>query len=72
MKHTLGLAAVALLGALGLLGCERSETAAGRAVEGAQDALDLREHEKLRDATEDAADAVENATEGLRDEVGGR
>lgn len=58
--------------ALAAVGCDRNDTPAERAVDGAQDALDMREHEKLKDAGEDAADAVENAAEGIRDETGVR
>lgn len=58
--------------ALVAMGCDRNDTPAERAVDGAQDALDMREHEKLKDAGEDAADAVENAAEGIRDESGVR
>lgn len=56
---------------LAIVGCDRQPTTEG-AVEGAKDALDMREHEKLKDAGEDAADAVENAAEGVKDEVEGR
>ena len=35
-----------------------------------KDALDLREHEKLKDAGEDAQDAFDNVIEGIKDETG--
>lgn len=58
--------------ALAVLGCDRNQPTTEGAVESAKDALDMREHEKLKDAGEDAADAVENAAEGVKDEVEGR
>ncbi|MCC7122484.1 MAG: hypothetical protein IT493_13100, partial [Gammaproteobacteria bacterium] len=58
--------------ALTLVGCDRNDTPTERAIEGTKDALDMREHEKLQDAGEDAADAIENAAEGVREETGGR
>lgn len=55
----------ALLGA----GCSKQETPVEKAVESTKDALDLREHEKLKDAGEDAKDAVDNAAEGIKKEM---
>lgn len=72
MKVPSLLAVVWVAAALVAVGCDRNDTPAERAVDGAQDALDMREHEKLKDAGEDAADAVENAAEGIRDETGVR
>ncbi len=66
------VAVAAMTMALLMVGCDRADTPAERAVEGTKDALDMREHEKLKDAGEDAADAMENAAEGVRDETGGR
>lgn len=66
------LGAVALAVLLGASGCDRNDSPGERAVEGTKDALDMREHEKLKDAGEDAADAMENAAEGIRDEANGR
>ena len=40
-----------------------------KAVEGTKDALDMREHEKLKDAGEDAKGAIDNAVEGVKDET---
>lgn len=70
MQKSIAIAAMTL--ALLLAGCDRNDTATERAVEGTQDALDMREHEKLKDAGEDAADAMDNAAEGIRDETDGR
>lgn len=66
---TRGLALALLAAAMTTAGCDRAGTPAERAVDGAKDALDMREHEKLRDAGEDAADALENAAEGVKEEV---
>jgi len=63
---------VVLAMAFAIVGCDRNQPTTEGAVEGAKDALDMREHEKLKDAGEDAVDAVENAAEGLKDEVDGR
>lgn len=59
---------IALLGA----GCGKEETPVEKAVEGTKDALDLREHEKLKDAGEDAVDAIDNAAEGIKAETDGK
>ncbi len=59
---------IALLGA----GCGKEETPVEKAVEGTKDALDLREHEKLKDAGEDAMDAIDNAAEGIKAETDGK
>jgi hypothetical protein len=37
------------------------------AVENTKDALNLRDHEKLKDAAESAGDAIKNAGEGVKD-----
>ena len=59
---------IALLGA----GCGKEETPVEKAVEGTKDALDVREHEKLKDAGEDAMDAIDNAAEGIKAETDGK
>ena len=41
-------------------------------VEKAKDALDMRDHEKLKDAGEDARDAVQDAAEGVKDAAKGK
>ncbi len=61
----IGIYGVALLTALLVAGCDKQETP----VESAKDALDMREHEKLKDAGEDAADAIDNAVEGIKEEA---
>lgn len=66
------LALLVLALTLSLVGCDRHDTPVEGAVDGAKDALDMREHEKLKDAGEDAADAVDNAVDGVKDEVNQR
>lgn len=56
-------AVAALMTALSLAGCDKQETPVETAVEGTKDALDMREHEKLKDAGEDVKDAIEDAAE---------
>ena len=48
-------------------GCAKKESAAEKAVESTKDALDIREHEKLKDASEDVKDAVSDAAQGVKD-----
>lgn len=52
-----------------LAGCDKHETPVEKAVENTKDALDMREHEKLKDAVEDTKDAVNNAVDGIKDET---
>ncbi len=51
--------------------CDRHETPVEKAVENTKDALDLREHEKLKDAAENTKDALDDAVEGIKDETKG-
>jgi hypothetical protein len=72
---SLPLASVLMSALLGLgaplLGCEKKEKSRAEKVEdGAKDALGLREHEKLKDAGEDAKDALEDARDAAKEEVG--
>jgi len=67
MKTLAGAIAVAVV--LFSTGCGKEETPVEKAVEGTKDALDMREHEKLKDAGEDAKDAVDNAVEAVEDET---
>jgi hypothetical protein len=69
MKTSVILAAGMLSAAMIMAGCDRNETPIGNAVEGTKDALDMREHEKLKDAAEDTQDAFENMAEGIKDEM---
>ena len=61
------LAALLLGLAMPLVACEKSESE--KLTDKAKDALDLRDHEKLRDAGEDVRDAFENAGQAVEDEV---
>ncbi len=72
MKMTGLFALTVLMIALLVVGCGKEETPVEKAVEGTKDALDLREHEKLKDAGEDAIDAIENAAEGIKAETDGK
>lgn len=53
-----------------LTACGKDETPVESAVEGTKDALDLREHEEIKDAAEDMQDAIEGAAEGVKKETG--
>jgi len=52
-------------------GCAKKESSVEKAVESTKDALDIREHEKLKDAGEDVKDAVNDAAEGVKDAANG-
>lgn len=60
-----------LLAAVFASGCDRKENPAEKAVESTKDALNIREHEKLKDAAEDVEDAVNDAAEGIKDAANG-
>ena len=62
---------VALIGlAFPLVACEREEKSGVEKLgDKAKDALDVREHEKLKDAGEDAKDAVKDAGDAVKDEA---
>jgi hypothetical protein len=73
-KLTFRLASVvvaALIGlALPLLACQKEEKSEVEKLgDKAKDALDMREHEKLRDAGEDAKDAVKDAADAVEEEA---
>ena len=61
--------AIAVTLVLSVAGCGKEETPVDKALEGTKDALDMREHEKLKDAGEDAKDAIDNAVEAVKDET---
>jgi phosphate uptake regulator len=68
MISLLAAAALALSAIVG--GCAKEpDDAVDKAVENTKDALDVRDHEKLKDAGEEAKDAVKDATEGVKDEA---
>jgi hypothetical protein len=48
--------------------CTRQvETPLDKAIDSTKDALDIRDHEKLKDAGEEARDAVKDAAAGVKD-----
>ena len=51
-------------------GCEK-KTPVDKAVDSTKDALNMRDHEKLKDAAEDAKSAVDDAAEGVKDAAKG-
>jgi hypothetical protein len=68
------LAAVLVAALLGagapLLACQREETSGVEEVgDKAKDALDMREHEKLKDAGEDVKDAAKDAGAAVKEEA---
>jgi len=73
-KITLRLASVTLVAQLGLvspfLACHGEEkSGVEKLSEEAKDALDMREHEKLKDAGEDLEDAVKDTGSALKEEA---
>ena len=71
-KHSRSIAPILTTLVIGLaspmwLACEKSESE--NAVDNAKDALNLREHEKLRDTGEDAQQAIEDAGSAIKDEA---
>jgi len=66
-----GVFVIAALSAVLLAsGCEK-KSPVDKAVDNTKDALDVRDHEKLKDAAEDAKAAVDNAAEGVKDAAKG-
>jgi len=51
-------------------GCEK-KSPVDKAVDSTKDALNMRDHEKLKDAAEDAKSAVDNAAQGVKDAAKG-
>jgi len=58
MRTSRILVAVMLSTAVLASGCAKKESTVDKAVENTKDALDMREHEKLKDAGEDVKDAA--------------
>jgi hypothetical protein len=71
MKKSGLVVATMFAAALLATGCEKKESAVDKAVDGTKDALNIRDHEKLKDAGEDAKDAVNEAAEGVKDAANG-
>jgi hypothetical protein len=66
--------AVLIIGALSAVllasGCEK-KSPVDKAVDTTKDALNMRDHENMKDAAEDAKSAVDNAAEGVKDAAKG-
>lgn len=71
MRHVPVAIALSLSAALTLSACGEKEepNAAERAIEGAKDALNLRENEEIKDAMEDLQSAGENAAKAAEKEA---
>jgi hypothetical protein len=76
MKRTIAfpLVSILMLGAVGLggplLGCERRDkTTTEKLGDQAKDALNMREHEKMKDAGENVKDAAKDAGQAVQDEA---
>ncbi|HZF16226.1 MAG TPA: hypothetical protein VE046_09820 [Steroidobacteraceae bacterium] len=68
MKPTISLLAAAVAVASLLGGCSKTaDNSLDQAVDKTKDALDIREHEKLKDAGEEAKEAVKDAGEATKD-----
>ncbi len=72
MRKGAGVLVVSVLAILLSAGCAKKEGAVDNAVDKTKDALNIREHEKLKDAGEDAKDAVDNAVQGVKDAANGK
>ena len=73
-KNALRLASVLVASLLGLgsplLACQREEKSGVEELgDKAKDALDVREHEKLKDTGEDVRDAVNDAGDAVKEEA---
>ena len=66
MKMTHLLIAAALSSVLLAAGCAKKEGALDKAVDNTKDALDIRDHEKAKDAAEDVRDAAKDATHDVK------
>lgn len=69
MNYSVLFLSMTLLASVGITGCERNRGPVESTIDTTKDALDLREHEKLKDAGEDMRDAAKNAAQGVRDET---
>ncbi len=70
MKLHNALMVAALTLGLGLTACEKKpETAAEKLEDKVKDGLDMRPNEKLKDAGEDAAKAIDEAGEAVKEAV---
>ena len=67
MKMTNLLIAAALSSVVLAAGCAKKEGALDTAVDNTKDALDVRDHEKAKDAAEDVRDAAKDAAADVKD-----
>lgn len=68
--HTAALMAVLSLGVGLTTACQKKEESTmEKAADALGDATNTRDNENMKDAGEDAADAIENAKEGVKDAV---
>lgn len=63
------LAALMMGASLSMTACSKEQTPAEKAADSVGDALNMRDHEKLKDAAEDAKSAASDAAQGVKDEV---
>ena len=70
MKAPAVMIIAALSAVLLASGCEK-KSPVDKAVDTTKDALNMRDHEKMKDAAEDAKSAVDNAAEGVKDAAKG-
>lgn len=70
MKASRIFTITAMIAMLSIAGCGKTETPVANAVESTKDALDMREHEKLKDAGENAQDAIDDTIKGIKEETG--
>jgi hypothetical protein len=58
---------------LGITACgKKDEGPLDKTAENVKDGLDMRDHEKLKDAGENVKDAAQDAKEGIKDETDGK
>lgn len=63
------LAALLIGASISIAACSKEETPVEKAADSVGDALNTRDHEKLKDAAEDAKSAASNAVDGVKDEA---
>jgi hypothetical protein len=68
MTRSATLLAAALTMTFALAACEK-DTSVETAVENTKDTLDVRDHEKLKDAAEDVKEGVKDAADDVKDAV---
>jgi hypothetical protein len=71
MKVTGMLVVAVLASTLFAAGCEK-KSPVDKAIDSTKDALDMRDHEKLKDAGEDAKQAIDEAADGVKDAAHGQ